>query len=59
VAPRVAVINLDDQYGGMMEEAAGGVGKAWTYGKHEASGWTPRFWLEYTSEFKKVRPLSS
>ncbi len=42
-APRVAVINLDDTYGGVMEEAAGGVGKVWTYGKNRAHGWTPEF----------------
>ena len=42
-APRVAVINLDDAYGGVMEDAAGGVGKAWTYGKNQGHGWTPDF----------------
>jgi UDP-N-acetylmuramoyl-L-alanyl-D-glutamate--2,6-diaminopimelate ligase len=42
-APRVAVINLDDAYAAVMRKAAGGVGKTWTYGKHEANGWTPEF----------------
>ena len=31
-APRVSVINLDDEYGGMMVEAAGACETVWTYG---------------------------
>ncbi len=41
--PRVSVINLDDTYGGVMEDAAGGAGKAWPYGKNQGHGWTPDF----------------
>jgi UDP-N-acetylmuramoyl-L-alanyl-D-glutamate--2,6-diaminopimelate ligase len=38
--PRVAVVNLDDDYGGAMEDAAAASGEVWTYGLkgHSASG---------------------
>jgi UDP-N-acetylmuramoyl-L-alanyl-D-glutamate--2,6-diaminopimelate ligase len=45
-APRVAVINLDDEYGGLMEEAASGCAEVWTYGMSRLYGWTPRYRAE-------------
>jgi UDP-N-acetylmuramoyl-L-alanyl-D-glutamate--2,6-diaminopimelate ligase len=64
-APRVAVINLDDQYGRMMEDASEGVGKAWTYGKNQGYGWTPSFLARNIrvnsrgSSFEFVTPFGS
>ena len=46
-APRVAVINLDDQYGGMMENAALAAGSdVWTYGRAPVFGWVADFLAE-------------
>jgi UDP-N-acetylmuramoyl-L-alanyl-D-glutamate--2,6-diaminopimelate ligase len=45
-APRVAVINLDDEYGGAVEDAAKSCGEVWTYGMKNHFGWTPDFRAE-------------
>jgi UDP-N-acetylmuramoyl-L-alanyl-D-glutamate--2,6-diaminopimelate ligase len=44
--PRVAVINLDDEYGGAIEDAAASCGEVWTYGMKKVSGWKPDFRAE-------------
>jgi UDP-N-acetylmuramoyl-L-alanyl-D-glutamate--2,6-diaminopimelate ligase len=44
--PRVAVVNLDDGYGGAMERAAAGCGEVWTYGLGNHFGWVPQFRAE-------------
>jgi UDP-N-acetylmuramoyl-L-alanyl-D-glutamate--2,6-diaminopimelate ligase len=45
--PRVSVINLDDEYGGPMEDAAKACGAAvWTYGIKSHFGWVPDFQAE-------------
>jgi UDP-N-acetylmuramoyl-L-alanyl-D-glutamate--2,6-diaminopimelate ligase len=44
--PRVAVVNLDDEYGGMMEGAATGCSEVWTYGLKKHFGWVPDFRAE-------------
>src|ERR1700733_8542819 len=44
--PRVAVINLDDEYGGVIEDAAASCGEVWTYGVRKLFGWTPDFRAE-------------
>jgi UDP-N-acetylmuramoyl-L-alanyl-D-glutamate--2,6-diaminopimelate ligase len=41
--PRIAVINMDSDYTGRMEDAASGCGQIWTYGTKSASGWTPQY----------------
>ena len=41
--PRVAVINLDDTYGGFMEEAAKVCPDVWTYGYQAIYGWVPDY----------------
>jgi UDP-N-acetylmuramoyl-L-alanyl-D-glutamate--2,6-diaminopimelate ligase len=44
--PRVAVINMDDDYGEAMEDAAVSCGEIWTYGMKNRSGRTPEFRAE-------------
>jgi UDP-N-acetylmuramoyl-L-alanyl-D-glutamate--2,6-diaminopimelate ligase len=44
--PRVAVINLDDEYGGAMREAAASCNEVWTYGMKNQTGCTPDFCAE-------------
>jgi UDP-N-acetylmuramoyl-L-alanyl-D-glutamate--2,6-diaminopimelate ligase len=44
--PRVAVVNLDDEYGGAMERAAAGCGEVWTYGVGSRFGRVPEFRAE-------------
>jgi UDP-N-acetylmuramoyl-L-alanyl-D-glutamate--2,6-diaminopimelate ligase len=44
--PRVAVINLDDEYGGPMEDAAKACGEVWTYGIKSHFGRIPDFQAE-------------
>ncbi|MGD0444921.1 MAG: UDP-N-acetylmuramoyl-L-alanyl-D-glutamate--2,6-diaminopimelate ligase [Edaphobacter sp.] len=44
--PRVAVINLDDEYGAVMEDAARSCGEIWTYGIKAHHGWVPDFRAE-------------
>jgi UDP-N-acetylmuramoyl-L-alanyl-D-glutamate--2,6-diaminopimelate ligase len=44
--PRVAVINLDDEFGGSMEDKAGACSQVWTYGLKSHYGWTPQFLAE-------------
>ncbi|HEX9198665.1 MAG TPA: UDP-N-acetylmuramoyl-L-alanyl-D-glutamate--2,6-diaminopimelate ligase [Acidobacteriaceae bacterium] len=39
--PRIAVINLDDEYGGVMEDVARPCGEVQTYGIKNHHGWTP------------------
>jgi UDP-N-acetylmuramoyl-L-alanyl-D-glutamate--2,6-diaminopimelate ligase len=41
--PRIAIINLDDEYGGVIEEAAQGCGEVWTYGIKNHHGWVPKY----------------
>ena len=41
--PRVAVINLDDRYGGAAENAAKACGKVWTYGMNSMYGEVPEY----------------
>jgi UDP-N-acetylmuramoyl-L-alanyl-D-glutamate--2,6-diaminopimelate ligase len=48
VAPRVAIINLDDEYGGMMEDAAKS-SQIWTYGMKRNYGWVPDYLAENVS----------
>lgn len=36
--PRVAVVNLDDEYGPRIEDAAAGCGEVWTYGLRNSHG---------------------
>ncbi|HEX3966816.1 MAG TPA: UDP-N-acetylmuramoyl-L-alanyl-D-glutamate--2,6-diaminopimelate ligase [Edaphobacter sp.] len=45
-APRVAVINLDDEYGGAIEKSAGACSEVWTYGLKSNYGWIPEFRAE-------------
>ena len=45
-APRVAVINLDAEYGGMMEAAAAHCQQVWTYGFSTLYGWVPEYRAE-------------
>ncbi len=47
--PRVAVINLDDEYGGAMEAAARSCAEVWTYGTKKHYGWVPDFLAENIS----------
>jgi UDP-N-acetylmuramoyl-L-alanyl-D-glutamate--2,6-diaminopimelate ligase len=44
--PRVAVINLDDEYGGAIEKSAVACSEVWTYGLKSNYGWVPEFWAE-------------
>jgi len=44
--PRMAVINLDDEYGGPMEDAAKACDEVWTYGIKSHFGWIPDFQAE-------------
>jgi UDP-N-acetylmuramoyl-L-alanyl-D-glutamate--2,6-diaminopimelate ligase len=44
--PRVAVINLDDSYAGLMEDAAAVCGVRWTFGIKEIYGWVPEYKAE-------------
>ncbi len=44
--PRVAVVNLDDDYGGRLEGAAAACGEVWTYGLKANYGWVPEFRAE-------------
>jgi UDP-N-acetylmuramoyl-L-alanyl-D-glutamate--2,6-diaminopimelate ligase len=44
--PRVAVVNLDDEYGSAMERAAAGCGEVWTYGMGRDFGRVPEFRAE-------------
>ncbi len=43
--PRVAIINLDDEYGGMIEDAAKS-SQVWTYGMKRHYGWVPDYLAE-------------
>ena len=43
--PRVSIINLDDEYGGAMREAATS-SDVWTYGMKRNYGWVPDFLAE-------------
>ena len=45
-APRVAVINLDDEYGGLIEKSASECGEIWTYGLKNHYGSAPEFRAE-------------
>jgi len=44
--PRVAVVNLDDEYGGAMEKSAIACSEVWTYGLKNHHGWVPEFRAE-------------
>jgi UDP-N-acetylmuramoyl-L-alanyl-D-glutamate--2,6-diaminopimelate ligase len=44
--PRVAVVNLDDEYGGAMEKSAVACSEVWTYGLKSNYGWVPEFRAE-------------
>jgi UDP-N-acetylmuramoyl-L-alanyl-D-glutamate--2,6-diaminopimelate ligase len=44
--PRVAVINLDDEYGGAIEKSASACSELWTYGLKSNYGWVPEFRAE-------------
>lgn len=44
--PRVAVINLDDEYGGAIEKSAVACSEVWTYGLKSNYGWVPEFRAE-------------
>jgi UDP-N-acetylmuramoyl-L-alanyl-D-glutamate--2,6-diaminopimelate ligase len=44
--PRVAVVNLDDEYGGAMEKSAAACSEVWTYGLKNNYGWVPEFRAE-------------
>jgi UDP-N-acetylmuramoyl-L-alanyl-D-glutamate--2,6-diaminopimelate ligase len=44
--PRVAVVNLDDEYGGAMEAAAVACREIWTYGLKSNYGSVPKFCAE-------------
>jgi UDP-N-acetylmuramoyl-L-alanyl-D-glutamate--2,6-diaminopimelate ligase len=44
--PRVAVVNLDDEYGGAMEKSAATCSEVWTYGLKSNYGWVPEFRAE-------------
>ena len=44
--PRVAVINLDDDYGGLVEDATKSCRQVWTYGMKRTHGWVPDFRAE-------------
>jgi UDP-N-acetylmuramoyl-L-alanyl-D-glutamate--2,6-diaminopimelate ligase len=44
--PRVAVVNLDDEYGGAMEAAAVACREVWSYGLKSNRGWVPKFCAE-------------
>src|ERR1700733_2169017 len=41
--PRVAVVNLDDEYGGAIEKPAARGSEVWTYGLKSNYGWVPEF----------------
>ncbi len=65
-APRIAIINLDDEYGGVMEEAAKTSGSTvWTYGYVQVHGWVPEFRAENIAigsretSFEYVTPLGT
>ncbi len=45
--PRVAVINLDDDHAGPIEDAAAACGETWTYGIKELYGWVPEYKAEH------------
>ena len=42
-APRVAVVNLDDEYAGLIEEAANACGEVWTFGIKSISDSYPSY----------------
>jgi UDP-N-acetylmuramoyl-L-alanyl-D-glutamate--2,6-diaminopimelate ligase len=44
--PRIAVVNLDDEYGGFIQKAAVGCSEIWTYGLKKNYGWVPEFRAE-------------
>jgi UDP-N-acetylmuramoyl-L-alanyl-D-glutamate--2,6-diaminopimelate ligase len=44
--PRVAVVNLDDEYGGAIEKSAATCSEVWTYGLKSNYGWVPEFRAE-------------
>jgi UDP-N-acetylmuramoyl-L-alanyl-D-glutamate--2,6-diaminopimelate ligase len=44
--PRVAVVNLDDEYGGEIEKSAAACSEVWTYGLKGHYGWAPAFRAE-------------
>jgi UDP-N-acetylmuramoyl-L-alanyl-D-glutamate--2,6-diaminopimelate ligase len=44
--PRVAVVNLDDEYGGGIEKSAAACSEVWTYGLKSNYGWVPEFRAE-------------
>ena len=44
--PRIAVVNLDDDYGGVIKESAAGCSEVWTYGLKSTYGWVPQFRAE-------------
>jgi UDP-N-acetylmuramoyl-L-alanyl-D-glutamate--2,6-diaminopimelate ligase len=44
--PRIAVVNLDDEYGGLIEKAAVGCSELWTYGLKKNYGRVPAFCAE-------------
>src|SRR3984885_14088838 len=44
--PRVAVVNLDDEYGGAIEKPAARGSEVWTYGLKSNYGWVPEFRAE-------------
>src|SRR5260370_18405682 len=44
--PRVAVVNLDDEYGGAIEKSAIACIEVWTYGLKSNYGWVPEFRAE-------------
>ncbi len=47
--PRIAVVNLDDDYGGVIEDSAAECSEVWTYGLKSTYGWVPRFRAENVS----------
>ena len=44
--PRVAVVNLDDEFGGEIERSASACSEVWTYGLKSRYGWAPAFRAE-------------
>jgi UDP-N-acetylmuramoyl-L-alanyl-D-glutamate--2,6-diaminopimelate ligase len=44
--PRIAVVNLDDEYGSLIEKAAIGCSELWTYGLKKNYGFVPEFRAE-------------
>jgi UDP-N-acetylmuramoyl-L-alanyl-D-glutamate--2,6-diaminopimelate ligase len=64
-APRIAAINLDDEYAGPIEDAARSCGAVWTFGIKSMYGWVPDYKAQnitYSMEgtgFEWVTPYGS